>query len=334
VRLATVLADASLENRSVREKNMRTPVKCAVLLFVASLLFPRMAAALECGDVDGSGAVAASDALLVLRNAVGQTGGLVCPQSQEATVEARVTAIEELLSHFTVEGDNLVLSGMNLQIVNGTGATDGDVGDGPAVNGLGNLIIGYDEPEADTDGIDEPDIDEPDIDEPDIDEPGSDDRNFDGSEVDAKGGSHNLVIGAGHTYTSFGGIVAGDDNEIAGSGASVLGGSQNKASGEDSTIAGGTFNRAIAEDSSVCGGLSNDAQGFASAVLGGEFNRAVGDRSSVSGGTDNLAAGTSSSVSGGTLNGAFAFASTVGGGRGRLLDGRWSWRAGALIEPQ
>src|SRR5262249_14364134 len=51
-------------------------------------------------------------------------------------------ALRTLLTALSLEngGTTLRLSGLNLQIVSGSGATDGQV------NGKGNLIVGYDEP--------------------------------------------------------------------------------------------------------------------------------------------------------------------------------------------
>ena len=61
-----------------------------------------------------------------------------------AKLEARVARLEALLASLSLEdaGRTLRVSGVNLQIVSGAGATDGPV------NGLGNLIVGYNEDEA------------------------------------------------------------------------------------------------------------------------------------------------------------------------------------------
>ena len=90
------------------------------------------------------------------------------------------------------------------------------------VNGTGNIIIGYDE-----------------------------------NSSDDKSGSHNLVVGVGHTYSSFGGIVAGNDNSITGAYSSVSGGWNNTASGESSSILGGEGNTASGNNSSVLGNVNN-----------------------------------------------------------------------------
>jgi hypothetical protein len=53
--------------------------------------------------------------------------------------ESKVDALTALLEGVTRNRNTIVIKGANLQIVNGTGATLGEV------NGTGNLIIGYNE---------------------------------------------------------------------------------------------------------------------------------------------------------------------------------------------
>jgi hypothetical protein len=95
-----------------------------------------------------------------------------------------------------VAGPHITFKGANIHIVSGSGATD----DHGASTGLGNLIVGYNEPP--------PAL-------------GDADRR----------GSHNLVIGRYHrfTYDVFGGFVAGEANTISAPEASVLGGESNTA---------------------------------------------------------------------------------------------------------
>ena len=77
-------------------------------------------------------------------------------------------------------------SGVNLQVINGSGSESDITGTGM---GTGNLIIGYDET------------------------PGT------------QTGSHNLLLGGpSNSYTSFGGIIGGFSNKIPNSYASILGG--------------------------------------------------------------------------------------------------------------
>lgn len=205
----------------------------------------------------------------------------------------------------TPDVDTIRFEGVNLQIVNGLGETDG-VPDGfntepGVVNGTGNLIIGYNEP-----------------------------RFIGGSSE--KTGSHNLVLGEEHSYSSFGGLVAGFRNTISARGASVSGGAGNTASGPRASVSGGSGSTASGNISSVSGGSSNTASGDFSSVSGGPNNTASGPHSSVSGGAGNEASAFSSSVSGGDGNIASGDQSSVSGGLGHIADGPLDWRAGNLFE--
>ncbi len=254
-----------------------------------------------CGDVTGDEQVTATDALAVLAEAVGTGGGLTCDTGDCVALEARVAALEDLLAMqqlktrciSTFSTDELLLvDGCNLQVVSGSDTTDGATGvtctvnadcatiNGElcnihgactSVNGLGNVIIGYDE-----EATDDP--------------------------VDVRNGSHNLVIGRWHSYASYGGIVAGEDNQISAPGAAICGGSRNDATGELSSVSGGWYGIASGLRASISGGLENTASG---------------ETSSVGGGRDNIASGSRSSVS---------------GGRDRTASGTFSWRAGSLTE--
>ena len=179
------------------------------------------------------------------------------------------------------------VTGANVQIVNGLGATHGVPGTPPTgsgvTNGVGNLILGYNEPSY----------------------PGHGERS----------GSHNLVVGMGNTYTSFGGVVAGQGSTISAPFASVSGGLGGTASARHSTVVGGRYNTASGEHSAVLGGYSNTAAGENATVSGGLWNQASGRHASVSGGDLGLAYGFASSVSGGFQNTAMAPRASVSGGR-------------------
>ena len=138
------------------------------------------------------------------------------------------SALETKTTSMSVSGNNLYFTGLNVHIRNGAGSST-------TVNGLGNLIVGYDE-----------DIGN-----------------------DTKTGSHNLVVGAGHTYTNFCGLVVGHDNAITGQYASVSGGANCTASGNYSSVCGGQFNEASGQFSTVSGGYNNNAQHLHSTVSGG-----------------------------------------------------------------
>jgi hypothetical protein len=147
----------------------------------------------------------------------------------------RVAALEKLLKHFSREKNEIFVTGANLHIVNGLDATG-------TTNGLGNLIVGYNEP-----------------------------REF---EESIRTGSHNIVVGQAHNFSRFGGLVVGFRNTISGDFAVVSGGQTNTASGIFASVSGGLENTASGEDASVSGGALNTASGGGSAVSGGSQNTA------------------------------------------------------------
>jgi hypothetical protein len=160
-----------------------------------------------------------------------------------------------------VQAPNIVFSGANIHIVNGTGNTS-------IVNGKGNLIIGYDElPGYDGSGIDYLATDYPAL----------------AYGEENRWGSHNVVIGRGHYFAknAFGGLLAGENNAVSGEANSVLGGKLNYAAGPNAVISGGYFNQSGSFYTSVSGGLYNVANGFFSSVVCGYNNVASGNYSNI-----------------------------------------------------
>jgi FtsZ-binding cell division protein ZapB len=163
-----------------------------------------------------------------------------------------------------VAGPNIKFTGANIHILSGSNATDDNLSTGGSLTGLGNLIIGYDE-------------------------------NPPSTPTGYRGGSHNLVIGQFHTFTSdaFGGFVAGSQNTIYFRSSSVLGGSNNSAGGgsvlggsfndaeSGSTVGGGFSNNAFGGDCSICGGRNNTALASTAVVIGGENIRTTVNNSIV-----------------------------------------------------
>jgi hypothetical protein len=125
------------------------------------------------------------------------TGQQEPPDGGPKGLAQRVAALEDLLQHFSRKDNEIFLTGANLHLVNGLGSTDcrdeqgNEIPDRP--NGLGNLIVGYNEPRP-------PDVET------------------------IRTGSHNVVVGQEHNFSRFGGLVVGFFNEIRGSFASVSGG--------------------------------------------------------------------------------------------------------------
>jgi hypothetical protein len=233
------------------------------------------------------------------------------------------------------------VTGANLQIVSGSGKTNGPV------NGAGNLIVGYDEVASCMEAFD----------------------CF--GRLPPQTGSHNLVLGSSQEYTSYGAILGGlvnralapatfavgVENKVSGPGSSVSGGMGNTASGERASVSGGSNNTAsgivssvsgghqnkategpawvgggflnTAESGSVVGGFENHSSGLESAILGGSKNTAALD-STVSGGKLNTANGFYSSVSGGRENTASAENSSVSGGLGNTASAENSSVSGGV----
>ena len=259
----------------------------------------------------------------------------------------RFRAIERKLEHVTSEVGpegfpELVLTGANLRIVNGLGKTSCGAEDAPipdCPNGLGNLIVGYNEGR--------------------VAFPGNPPRTD-----NIRTGSHNVVVGTGQNYSSFGGLVVGFQNSISGNFASVSGGAENlatgnfssvsgghlnlasgaassvsggfgnRAQGENASISGGQDNGASGKGASVSGGFENSAFGHLASVSGGNENQASGALSSISGGFSNTASGTAASVSGGQEHRASGTNASISGGFQRRAEGEFDWVAGGLFQDQ
>jgi hypothetical protein len=183
-------------------------------------------------------------------------------QVADAALANRATALETKTQYLSVLGTETYFVGTNVHVENGLGATNGNPDDPRAtspgdtdVNGLGNLIIGYNEPG----GI--------------ADFPRD------------REGSHNLVVGDFNYYSSFGGIAAGRDNNVLGPYASTLGGRSNRATGSFSSIVGGAFGLTDGNTASILGGNANRASNIDACVCGGSGNHASARFATVGGGT-------------------------------------------------
>jgi hypothetical protein len=193
----------------------------------------------------------------------------------QGTLEQRVAALEAKLVKLTFEAatNTLVITGANLHLVNGLGRTDCVDEAGAPIpncpNGLGNLIVGYNELR-----------------------PAELGENI-------RTGSHNVVVGQFNNFSRIGGLVVGFRNAISGDFAAVSGGRQNTASGENAAVSGGLRNRASGNAAAVSGGLLNTASGWNAVVSGGQVNLADGVGAAVSGGNLNRASGNAAAVSGG-----------------------------------
>ncbi len=186
----------------------------------------------------------------------------------EAQVEALTAAMQEMqeILQFVhvetgemwgVRGPHWIIEGANVHVWSGVGKTYGVVcppgsPDCVSSNGLGNLVVGYNE--------------------------------FFHSETPLRWGMHNLIVGPEHEYLGSGGFIAGRHNSIVNRGASVTGGIHNSAQSSYSSVSGGRENLASGGAASVSGGFGNVASGAWSSVSGGEereapdeFNWAAGN---------------------------------------------------------
>jgi hypothetical protein len=115
-------------------------------------------------------------------------------RSQVATLQAQQAPLQFMMVEDGpingLAGPHLIITEVNVHIRSGSNATD----DGGTPTGLGNLVIGYNEESVLAEVPTE------------------------------RSGAHNLVVGPGHQYTSTGGFVAGFENKITGTSASVSGG--------------------------------------------------------------------------------------------------------------
>jgi hypothetical protein len=184
----------------------------------------------------------------------------------QGTLDQRVAVLEGKLARVSVvnNGADIVISGANLNIVNGLGDTQ-------TTNGLGNLIIGYNEAR--------------------------------GGGADARGGSHNLILGQRNNFTSISGICGGYGNSISGPFSCVLTGQNNTARTFFAVVGTRQQNDANGNYSVVLGGFQNDIgfnlSGTYASITGGRINCADGDYSTVSGGNSRVALGEDDWVGGG-----------------------------------
>ena len=304
------------------------------------------------GDMNGDEVLNIEDPIYLLTHIFQAGPPPVACAGDNPFSDSEVAILQNLLEHVEVidesTGSSVIttvrITGANLQVVNGLGATNGLEMDAENIdpltietNGMGNLIIGYNE---------------------------DNDLNPDAAE---RGGSHNLVLGTDQSYQSFGGIVAGRANSIESAFSSVVGGEENTslgvfasvlggrsnavsgghaivvgggaeftpgndASANYSVILGGSANTATASASVVCGGQGNIASGEHAVAVGGQENGGVGEHSVAVGGNFNGAGGAWSVVGGGQSNNANGVYSSVSGGDERTASAEHDWAAGGAFE--
>ena len=191
-------------------------------------------------------------ALLLNAALLGVIAWQLVTDNHNANHQAYAADKDEILKHMSIvelpiddkggKAKTIRFSGVNVQVVDGTGSTgiqsvrrrqetSGKRREGVAqtMNGLGNLIIGYQEVRSD-DGEDQT------------------------VDTNDRSGSHNLVVGAANNYNGTASQVVGYRNTISSFLSVVAGGELNTASGLWSVISGGASNTASEALSAVGGG--------------------------------------------------------------------------------
>ena len=215
---------------------------------------------------------------------VSQDSRIAALESTVSTHTGQIAGINhsstmELAPYLTVDtisdsrGPLVRFSGVNLQLVNGTGSTQ-------SANGRGNLILGYDLVRNDgqyfcSKGVYTDQV--------------SCENDYGTWAVSLKSGSHNLVMGDYDNYSQYGSLVSGNFNTINGYYSVAIGGALNIA-GNYGTVFGGTQNTARGSGANVIGGMNNTASGELSSITGGRNNTASGQFSSILGGNTQSAA--------------------------------------------
>ncbi len=166
----------------------------------------------------------------------------------------------------------------------------------PVTNGLGNLIIGYNEHDPN-------------------------------ANYQTCTGSHNLIIGGGNSYSSIGGIIGGVDNYSGAPFSSIFSGWLNQTTGLASSILSGASNTITGTlNASLLGGT-------AAAICGGSLNVVDAVSSTICGGANNFANGENSSITGGEFNTANGASSSVSGGASITLNDQYGWAGGTYHSP-
>jgi hypothetical protein len=165
--------------------------------------------------------------------------------------DARITALEAILAGVTRSTTELTMTGLNLNIVSGSGTTEG------TANGTGNLVIGYNE----------------------------------NTGAKARTGSHTLVMGPENGYTGYWGVNIGVDNLTAneaialGGDANVVSDITVIVGGHDNTTQDAPANTSPDTEPSsfgsvIIGGGNHVLRGENSVIVGGESVTLIGDEAS------------------------------------------------------
>lgn len=210
-----------------------------------------------------------------------------------------VLELDGLLKLTVIDGDKTAeFTNVNIQLNSGAGSTSG-------VNGLGNLIIGYNEASTSAPFF---------CSDPQYPDSKSCIGNLETWAQNVRIGSHNLIVGGGHSYTKYSAAMFGWNN-VSNAIGTLTAGVLNIANGNSSSITGGQKNNTNANLTSITGGTDNTANSTLSSITSGRGNTTNGYGSSITAGNSNSTHVNSnwSSVSGGSSRSTVSAFSWVGG---------------------
>jgi hypothetical protein len=220
--------------------------------------------------------------------------------------DERYASLRELADHLSVEylddgagglAKTFRFTGVNVQLVNALGATNGNPGAPGAVasntttNSSGNLIVGY--------------------------------REASGRAI-TRVGSHNVVVGTQAGYEGFGGLLSGWRPEVSSPLAAVLSGDGNHVTGDLGVAAGGAMGTVVARSSTLVGGFDSRIVGERAYLGGGRHNVARADETAVLGGSANFTEELRTTITGGAGGRTLGRYATVSGGVGNTAQGPYS----------
>jgi len=195
----------------------------------------------------------------------------------------RASAVSEKAKFLSRVGNTIFVTGANLQVRHSSNAS-------AAVNGLGNVIIGYNEV----------------------------------MDAEFRGGSNNLIIGSGHEWKASSNLIAGYQNSAYGTYNSILSGMGHMAWYDQNVIVTGTENRTLGKRGFILSGHGGSVWDM-SLTLTGSFSESHGSGTVIVTGYRNYARGSQSVLISGYDSGVVGLGSSTGVGLDSYNDDDWDF---------
>jgi hypothetical protein len=221
-RLANLEAAVAALTQSVTNLQTENAAQATSISALQSALNQAVASSKTYADGVGASTLASAKSYAdtkdstALTSAKAYSDGLLAAAKTYA--DGQVAPVADKLTHFSRSGNEVYITGANLNIRNGTGFSY------QRLNGLGNLVVGYNDLRTGT------------------------------NVVNIRTGSHNVILGFNQNYSQAGALMLGAVNNSTGLFASVLGGTGNTSSGLYAAVVGGFNNAARGNWSTILGG--------------------------------------------------------------------------------